>query len=40
MRAISHKRFAEKIGDISQQEVSLIKKAIALILDIEPEDCF
>ena len=39
MRAISHKRFEEKIGDISQQEVSLIKKAIALILDLEPEDC-
>ena len=31
--------FAEKIGDISRQEVGLIKKAIALILDIEPEDC-
>lgn len=40
MRAISHQRFAGKIGDISQQEVGLIKKAIALILDIEPEDCF
>jgi len=39
MRAISHKRFAEKIGDISRQEVGLIKKAISLILDIEPEDC-
>ena len=39
MRAISHQRFAEKIGDISQQEVGFIKKAIALILDIESEDC-
>ena len=39
MRAISHRRFAEKIGSISEQEITLIKKAIALILDIEPEDC-
>jgi mRNA interferase MazF len=40
IRAISHKRFAEKIGDISKNDVAFIKKAIALILDIDPEDCF
>ena len=39
MRAISHKRFAEKIGDISQNEIDLIKKAVSLILDIDPEHC-
>ena len=39
IRAISHKRFLERIGDISQDETILIKKSIALILDIDPEDC-
>ena len=39
IRAISHKRFMEKIGDISTNKIHLIKKSIALILDIEPEHC-
>ena len=39
IRAISYKRFTEKIGDISQDEFDLIKKAISLILDIDPEHC-
>ena len=39
MRAISYKRFAEKIGNISDEEINLLKKSIALILDIEPEHC-
>ena len=39
IRAISHRRFAEKIGSISNNEISLVKKSIALILDIEPEHC-
>ena len=39
IRAISHKRFGEKIGNISNDEISLVKKSIALILDIEPEHC-
>lgn len=39
IRAISHKRFAENIGNISNDEIHLIKKSIALILDIEPEHC-
>ena len=40
IRAVSHIRFLEKIGSIAPQEVNLVKKAIALILDIDPEDCF
>ena len=39
IRAISHNRFVEKIGNISKDETDLIKKSIALILDIEPEHC-
>jgi len=39
MRAISHKRFAEKIGNISNAEIYLVKQAISLILDLEPEHC-
>ena len=39
VRAISHNRFVEKIGNISNDEIDLIKKSIALILDIEPEQC-
>jgi mRNA interferase MazF len=39
IRAISHKRFIKKIGNISNDEINLIKKSIALILYIEPEHC-
>jgi len=39
IRAISHDRFVEKIGNISDNEINLIKKSIALILDIQPEQC-
>ena len=39
IRAISHNKFVEKIGNISKAETDLIKKSIALILDIEPEHC-
>ena len=39
IRAISHKRLAAKIGDISQDEIDLIKNAVSLILDIDPEHC-
>jgi len=39
VRAISHKRFAQKIGNISDDEIHLIKKSIVLILDIQPEHC-
>jgi mRNA interferase MazF len=39
IRAISYNRFIEKIGDISNDEINLIRKSIALILYIEPEHC-
>ena len=39
IRAVSHERFLEKVGKISNDELHLIKKSIALILDIEPEHC-
>ena len=39
IRAVSHKRFLEKVGKISNDKIHLIKKSIALILDIEPEHC-
>jgi len=39
IRAISHNRFVEKIGNISNDQIDSIKKSIALILDIEPEHC-
>ena len=39
IRAVSHNRFAEKIGKLSKDEIDQIKKAIALILDIESEHC-
>jgi mRNA interferase MazF len=39
IRAISHGRFLEKLGGITMDEISRIKKSLALILDLEPEDC-
>lgn len=39
IRAISHKRVVKKVGTVSGSDLSRIKKSIALILDIEPEDC-
>ena len=39
IRAISHKRFIGKLGKISRREIYAIKKAISLILDIDPEHC-
>ena len=37
IRAVSHNRFEEKIGEISNDEITQIKKSITLILDIEPK---
>jgi len=37
IRAVSYDRFAEKIGEISNDEIDHIKRSITLILDIEPE---
>jgi len=39
IRSISHNRFAKKIGNISNDEINLIRKSIALILYIEAEHC-
>ena len=39
IRAVSHNRFAEKIGELSKDEIDQIKRAIALILDIESVHC-
>jgi mRNA interferase MazF len=39
IRAVSHNRFAEKIGELVKDEIDQIKRAIALILDIESEHC-
>jgi len=39
IRAISHKRLAEKIGKMPENDMDRIKESIALILDMEPEHC-
>lgn len=39
IRALSHDRFLKKVGSISIDKLDEIKKAIALIFDIEPEHC-
>lgn len=39
IRAVSHERFAEKVGSISSAEIDRIKTAVSLILDIEPAHC-
>ncbi|MDZ7695480.1 MAG: type II toxin-antitoxin system PemK/MazF family toxin [Deltaproteobacteria bacterium] len=39
VRTISHDRFLGKIGSIPVKEMDLIKKAMALILDIDSEHC-
>ena len=39
IRAISHNRFVDKIGELSSDEIVRIKRSITLILDIEPKHC-
>ena len=39
LRAISHDRFSEKIGAISEAQMNEVKAAVALILGIDPEHC-
>ncbi len=39
IRAISHNRFSDRIGEISAEDIGKIKKAVSLILDIDPDDC-
>ena len=39
VRALGHSRFIKKLGSLSGKELDHIKKALALILDIDPEHC-
>ncbi len=39
LRTLSHQRFVEKLGELTEQEMARVKTAVALILDIEPEHC-
>ena len=39
IRAVSHNRFTERIGELSNDEIDEIKRSITLILDIESEHC-
>ena len=39
IRALSHTRFIKKLGSLTARELDIIRKALALILDIEPEHC-
>ena len=39
IRALSHSRFIKKLGAVNGKELDDIKKALALILDIDPEHC-
>jgi mRNA interferase MazF len=39
VRAISHQGILERLGAIVPEDLARIKKSLALILDLEPEDC-
>ena len=39
LRAVSHRRFTEKLGIITGEQMDSVKRAVALILDIEPRHC-
>lgn len=39
VRALSHQRFVRKLGALNGEEMSRVKSALALILDIEPSNC-
>lgn len=39
LRAVSHQRFMNRLGVVSQDDLDRIKQSIALILDIEAEQC-
>jgi mRNA interferase MazF len=39
VRAVSHQRILERLGAIVPEDLTRIKKSLALILDLEPEDC-
>jgi mRNA interferase MazF len=37
--AVSHQRFLDKLGNITEADLDLANKSLALILDIDPEHC-
>ena len=39
VRTVSHQRVLDGLGAVTPGELTQIKKALALILDLEPEDC-
>jgi len=39
IRAISHQRVLDRLGSVTPLEMTQIKKSLALILDLEPEEC-
>ena len=39
IRAVSHQRVVDRLGSVTPFELTQIKKSLALILDLEPEDC-
>ncbi len=39
VRAVSHQRVLERLGAVTPSELTQIKMALALILDLEQEDC-
>lgn len=39
VRAVNHQRVLDRLGAVTPSELTQIKKALALILDLEPEDC-
>jgi mRNA interferase MazF len=39
IRAVSHQRVLERLGSVTPLEMTQIKKSLALILDLEAEDC-
>ncbi len=39
IRALSHRRFVQRLGALNRPEMDRLRAAVALILDIEPEHC-
>ena len=39
IRAVSHQRVLDRLGSVTPFELTQIKKSLALILDLEPENC-
>ena len=39
IRAVSHQRVLDRLGSVTPLVMTQIKKSLALILDLEPEDC-